>query len=138
MPLIEAPARRPPTIRQTAEGLVTLARLALSLAILVAFQLVGSWIADVLHLPVPGSVVGMILLTAILELEWLPIDAVRPAGDLLLRHLTLLYVPAGAALLLYVGVLRAAWLAVAVAGVASLLAVLIVVGVVTQRLERES
>ena len=120
------------------KSLLALARIALSLAILVAFQVAGSWLADVVHLPVPGSVVGMILLTAILELGWLPLEAVRPAGDLLLRHLTLLYVPAGAALLLYVGVLRAAWLAVAVAGVASLLAVLLVVGVVTQRLERES
>ncbi len=115
---------------------VAVARFALSLALLVALQLAGTWVADVAHVPVPGSVVGMIVLTVAIELGLIPLAAVRPAGDLLVRHLTLLYVPAGAALLLYGAVVRRSWLAVGAAGIASLLAVLVVVGVVTQRLER--
>lgn len=78
----------------------------------------------------------MLLLTALLETRILPVAAVRPAAELLVRHLALLYVPAGVALLLYWNAVRGELLAIAAAAVASLVAVLVVVGLIVQRLER--
>jgi holin-like protein len=89
------------------------------------------------HVPIPGSVVGMLALTALIELGVLPLRLIRPAAELLVRHLALLYVPAGVALIAYVAVVRQDLLAIAVAALASLVAVLAVVGVLVQRLARE-
>jgi holin-like protein len=113
------------------------ARAALHLAagflVLVAGQLLGGWIARATHLPVPGPVLGLVLLAASIELGLVPERLVSPAADLLLRHLSLLYVPAGAALLLYWQLVRREWLPIVAGGVASTLAVLVVTGVIMQR-----
>jgi holin-like protein len=61
---------------------------------------------------------------------------VRPAAELLVRHLALLYVPAGVALLVYWAAVRSELTAIAAAALASLVVVLVVVGLLVQRLER--
>jgi holin-like protein len=61
---------------------------------------------------------------------------VQPAAGLLVRHLALLYVPAGVALLVYWGAVRGEWRAIAAAALVSLIVVLVVVGLLVQRLER--
>lgn len=97
----------------------------------------GQWFVRIVHAPVPGSVVGMLALTALLELGVVPVRLVRPAAEFLVRHLALLYVPAGVAVLGWVGVLRQDLFAITVAALASLVAVLLVVGTIVQRWGRE-
>lgn len=88
------------------------------------------------HLPVPGSVVGLVALGTLIELRVIPLELVRSAAELLVRHLALLYVPAGVALLVYWGAVRHDLVAITIAALASLVAVLLVVGHTVQRLER--
>jgi len=122
-------ARMPITPRGTFTFLV-------GLTLLVALGAFGDWLVRVTGATVPGSVVGMLLLTALIETRLLPVAVVRPAADFLVRHLALLYVPAGVALLVYWGAVRTELLAIALAALASLVAVLLIVGGVVQRLER--
>jgi holin-like protein len=106
--------------------------------VLAAFQLAGDRLAAWTHAPIPGSVIGMVLLTAALESDLLPMRWVRDTADLLLRHLVLFYVPAGVGLVAYVDVFRRAWLPITVGGLASLLAVLVVVGRTSESLDRRA
>ena len=85
----------------------------------------------------PGSVVGLVVLALLIETRALPIEWVRAAAELLVRHLALLYVPAGVALLAYWGVVRHDLVAITVAALASLVGVLLVVGHLVQHLERD-
>src|SRR6059058_1799727 len=71
------------------------------LALLVALDTLGGWLVRVTGATVPGSVIGMLLLTVLIETGVVPPDIVRSAAELLVRHLALLYVPAGVALLAY-------------------------------------
>jgi holin-like protein len=67
------------------------------LLVLLACQLLGEALVALLDLPVPGPVVGMVVLLALLTV-WRPgpdAGVVRVAEGLL-RHLQLLFVPAGA------------------------------------------
>jgi holin-like protein len=108
----------------------------LGLGILLALGALGDWLVRLTGATVPGSVVGMLLLTVLLETRLLPVAWVRPAADFLVRHLALLYVPAGVALLAYWSAVRGELLAVALAALASFVAVLVVVGLIVQRVER--
>ena len=128
-PLCARLARMSSTVRAALEFVA-------GVAILVALNALGDWLVRVSGATVPGSVVGMLLLTALIETRILPLAAVRSAAELLVRHLALLYVPAGVALLLYWDAVRGELLAIAAAAVASLVAVLVVVGLVVQRFER--
>lgn len=113
-------------------------RLLVGLAILVALDALGSWLVRLTGAPVPGSVIGMLILTILLETGALPIGSVRAPAEFLVRHLALLYVPAGAALIAYWAAVRQDLLAITLAGLASLVAVLVVVGTIVQRFERDA
>jgi len=67
-------------------------------AILLLCQLAGEAAVRALDLPVPGPVVGMVILFALLAAK-APLPAMmRDTADGLLRHLSLLFVPAGVGL----------------------------------------
>ncbi len=117
---------------------LTVLRFVFGVGLLLLFQLLGSWLAALAHASVPGSVIGMMLLAAAVHARLVPMWSVRPASDFLVRHLALLYVPAGVAVMLYAGLLREQWLAITAAALASLVAVMIVVGITVQRLERRA
>jgi len=103
----------------------------------VGLDAAGSSFVRVAHLPVPGSVVGLLVLALLIETRILPLELVRSAAELLVRHLALLYVPAGVALLAWWGAVRHDLVAISVAALASLVGVLLVVGHVVQRMERD-
>jgi holin-like protein len=64
------------------------------LALLLLFQAAGEALAHALALPFPGPVIGMALLLP--ALRWTAIRApVQAAAELLLAHLSLLFVPVG-------------------------------------------
>lgn len=66
-----------------------------AIALLLVCQLAGETLAHFLALPLPGPVIGMMLLLAALMLR-LPLPkATEGTADGLLQHLSLLFVPAG-------------------------------------------
>lgn len=101
-----------------------------AITILLVFQLAGEIVRLLTGAPVPGPVIGMALLFAALVLRRrltdgrglaeIPETLVNTA-DGLLRHLSLLFVPAGVGVMLYLPLIAAEWLAISVALVASTL-----------------
>ena len=68
---------------------------------LLGFYAVGEALTRLLHLPIPGSVVGMLLLWATLSLNLVKLEWVQKTSEHLLSILGLLFVPAGAGIVLY-------------------------------------
>lgn len=66
-----------------------------ALALILSCQLAGEAGARFLSLPVPGPVLGMALLWGLMVLLPRVAEAVMPVGEGILRHLSLLFVPAG-------------------------------------------
>jgi len=110
--------------------------LARGTLVLLAFFYAGNAVSALLHLPVPGSVVGMVMLAAALHFRVVPPHWVRGAADLLIGHMQLLYIPPGVGVMVYFGLLRREWLPIVAAGVVGMLAVLMVVGILQQWMER--
>jgi holin-like protein len=104
---------------------------------LVAFQLVGELIVRVADLPIPGSVMGMLLLFCFLRArKYGDGGSIVRAGSALLRHLQLFFVPAGVGVVAYLGVLGRDWLPITVAMLGSWALGLVVVGWTAVALER--
>ncbi len=106
-----------------------------SLTILLVAQLVGEIIVRALGLPVPGPVIGLILLAAILAWRGIP-KALHETALGLLRNFSLLFVPAGVGVMRQAGVLADNWLALALALVVSTAATLAVTALVFRWAER--
>lgn len=74
---------------------------------LMACQLVGEVIVRLLDVPVPGPVIGMVVLFLLLQLRRSGDQAtVVRAADGLLRHLQLLFIPAGVGVIVYLDAMR--------------------------------
>ncbi len=87
--------------------------------LLLVYQLVGEVAVHLLALPVPGPVVGMLLLFLTLLYRGSAPEGLRGTCQTLLSHLSLLFVPAGVGVMLHFQRLGAEWLPISVALVAS-------------------
>ena len=96
-------------------------------------QLAGELLVRLLGLPVPGPVVGMVILLAGLAVGGVPAN-VRKVATGLLTWLPLFFVPAGVGLVTHGPRLKADWLPLSVGIVVSTLATMLVVGLLMQRL----
>jgi putative effector of murein hydrolase LrgA (UPF0299 family) len=103
-------------------------------AILLVFQCIGEGVAFITGVPIPGPVIGMLLLFAAL-LAWPRLQHMLEAtASELLRHLSLLFVPAGVGIVVAAASGRGQWLAILVALVGSTLLTLGVTALVMQAL----
>jgi len=107
-----------------------------ALTVLLLFQCVGEGVSYGLSLPVPGPVVGMVLLFVFLLVKPKAIAMVEPSADLLLKHLSLLFVPAGVGVMAFGDQVHGEWLAIGVALFASTLLAIAVTALVTRALMR--
>lgn len=106
------------------------------LAILLGFQIAGVFFEQVLHIPLPGSVLGMMLLalalfSGVIQLKW-----VEQPANFLLRHMMVFFVPLTVGIWLYFGYLGEHLLVVGAGLIATTLIVLIAVGHTVQFLMR--
>ena len=95
-----------------------------ALTLLLVFQLAGEAIALFFAMPIPGPVIGMALLFAMLAWRGSVSEQMRATAQNLLQHLSLLFVPAGVGVMLHFQRMADEWLPIAVALVASTFAAL--------------
>ena len=97
---------------------------------LLIFQLIGEVIARGFDLPVPGPVIGMLLLFFSLFLRGGPDHELQTTSQNLLQHLSLLFVPAGTGIMVHMHRIADEWPALLVSLLLSTLAALVVTALV--------
>ncbi|AOY92796.1 CidA/LrgA family protein [Cupriavidus sp. USMAA2-4] len=107
-------------------------------AILLIFQSIGEVISYALHLPVPGPVIGMILLFGWLVFDDRLLPVIQPTTGELLKHLSLLFVPAGVGIMVHARRIEGEWLPIAVALVLSTWLAIATAALVTRMLMRRA
>jgi len=103
---------------------------------LLLFQLAGEVLARGLDLPVPGPVLGMLLLFISLLLRDGPDHELQTTSQNLLQHLSLLFVPAGTGIMLHMHRIADEWPALLVSLLVSTAATLVVTGLVMKLCQR--
>lgn len=110
--------------------------MCLDLAILLMFQFAGEMMRAITGLPVPGPVIGMVLLLIAL-LAKLPVPAgIHATSRKFLAYLGLLFVPAGAGVVTRLPMIGAHWLPIVIAVVGSTIITMVITAVVMRGLER--
>jgi holin-like protein len=103
---------------------------------LLVFQCLGEVLVRLVGLPVPGPVVGMLLLFVALRVKGRAPAAIDGAATGLLQHLSLLFVPAGVGVMLHFGRLADEWPALVAALLLSTVVAIGVTAVAMQALLR--
>ncbi|MEM9087993.1 MAG: CidA/LrgA family protein [Cyanobacteria bacterium P01_F01_bin.53] len=80
------------------------------ITLLLIYELVGEVISGVFHIPIPGPVLGMLFLFLTLLARGQSADSLDSAANVLLGHLSLLFVPAGVGIMVHFERLSREWL----------------------------
>jgi holin-like protein len=111
---------------------------------LLGFELLGELLRHALHLPLPGPVAGMLLLTLQLACRGrkaelgmgTPVSPLDKTAAELLEHMGLLFVPAGVGIIAEAGLLRQEWVPIMAAIIGSTILSLMVTGLIMHLLLR--
>ncbi|RJG02194.1 CidA/LrgA family protein [Noviherbaspirillum sedimenti] len=104
--------------------------------ILLLFQLVGEVAAHGFGLPIPGPVIGMLLLLLYLMVKQGAAEKLAPTAHGLLRHLSILFVPAGVGVMLHGQRIADEWLPIVAALVLSTVLGMVVTALTVKWLQK--
>ena len=97
---------------------------------------VGELIVRLTGISIPSSIIGMLLLTALLQMKVFKLEWVKGMSDFLISNLGFFFVPPGVALMLYFDIIKAELLPIVVATVISTVLVMITTGWTDQYLRK--
>lgn len=104
--------------------------------ILFLFLGLGELIRYFIETPIPGNILGMILIFIALKWKLIKLEWVKPASDTLLNYLVLFFIPFGVGLMSYFDFIKLYWVILCVAAGLSTLITLYVTALVQQKLEK--
>ena len=102
--------------------------------LLILLQLIGESIVQVSGLPVPGAVVGLVLLYAMLVWRGEISDEMSRSSGFLLQNLGALFVPAGVGVIAYLPLIAAQWGDILLVLIVSVCSTIAITGLVVKRL----
>ncbi|CAH1190433.1 MULTISPECIES: CidA/LrgA family protein [Paenibacillus] len=74
-------------------------RVIAEVGLLYVFYLIGDYLQKLLHLPVPGSIVGLLLLFVLLLLRIVPVKLIENGSSFILAYLPMFFIPATAGIM---------------------------------------
>lgn len=100
--------------------------------IILGIYLLGEIISNVLMLPIPGNILGMIILFILLYTKIVKLEQISNVADFLLNHLAFFFIPAGVGLMSSVGIIKATWLQLLVICIVTTVVIIGITGTVVQ------
>jgi len=105
--------------------------------LILVFQLTGEVLVRLFNLPIPGPVIGLLLLWLSLVKGWVALTALEEITNLLLDNLVLLFVPIVVGAMVYADVLIEYWLTLSLGIILSTLAGMLVTGMIATHWKRK-
>jgi len=97
----------------------------------------GVGIVTLLHVPLPGSVIGLLLLALSLQFKIIKVEYIQDGAGFLIGVLTLFFIPATVGVIDYPELLSTTGLLIILAVIASTLISIYITGLLTQMIEKK-
>jgi holin-like protein len=111
-------------------------KLLRQLIIILGICFIGEVMNKVAHIPLPGSIIGMVLLFFCLFFGLIKVEMIDEVTRFLLDHLAFFFIPAGIGLLGYAAILKANFVPLIVICFVTTFLVMIVTGLTIQLIKR--
>jgi holin-like protein len=102
------------------------------LLIIMAFSFAGDTLSNGLKLPVPGSIIGMILLFLALQFKFIKVESLKEVGGFLLANMTILFLPASVGIMTHWNMISKIWWQLALLVIVGIVLNIAVIGRVAQ------
>lgn len=80
-------------------------KLYVQLMIILIFAFIGDIVSTLWHLPIPGSIIGLLLLFLALQFKVIRLRHINVVGEFMLANMTILFLPAGVGIMQYFDVI---------------------------------
>jgi holin-like protein len=100
------------------------------------FSILGEILSTGLNLPVPGSILGMVLLFLALKFKVIRLRQIYDAGQFLIANMTILFLPAGVGIMSHWSAIAKYWWQIVLITGLALVVNIAVIGFVTQFIKR--
>ncbi|NLY79254.1 MAG: CidA/LrgA family protein [Lysinibacillus sp.] len=112
-------------------------RIIAQILILYVFYYIGVFIVEITNLPLPASVIGLLLLFICLQLKWIKVEYIKDGAGFLIGFMTLFFIPPMMGIINYPQLFSVAgWLLMA-SVVISTLFVILTTSMISQWIEKK-
>ena len=115
---------------------MTMIRVCLHIIALYVLLFIGNFLQETFQLFIPGSVIGMLLLFFLLKTKIVKLKWIEEGTSLLLRHLTLFFIPVTIGIIEYFNLFAGKGIFLVIAAVVSTALVMGTSGLVSERLAK--
>lgn len=102
--------------------------------IIFGIYLLGVLITDITGVPIPGNVIGMVILFLLLYLKVIKIEQISTISNFFLEHLAFFFIPAGVGLISSFSVIKNIWLQLLIVCFVTTAITMICTGLVVQKI----
>lgn len=106
--------------------------------IILGIYLLGEFISSILSLPIPGNILGMIILLVLLCTKIIKLEQIETISNFLLDHLAFFFIPAGVGLMSSVGIIKDTWLKLIIVCVSTTIITIAITGLIVQFITKKS
>lgn len=112
-------------------------RIIVQIGILNIYYYIGEGIVSLLHVPLPGSIIGLLLLALSLIFKIIKVEYIQDGAGFLIGVLTLFFIPATVGVIDYPELLSTTGLLIILAVIASTLISIYITGLLTRMIEKK-
>ena len=102
--------------------------------IIFGIYLLGVLITDITGVPIPGNVIGMVILFVVLYLKVIKVEQISTISNFFLEHLAFFFIPAGVGLISSFSVIKNIWLQLLIVCFVTTAITMICTGLVVQKI----
>ena len=106
--------------------------------IILGIYLVGELISTSLHLPIPGNILGLVILFILLCTKIVKVDNISTVTNFLLDHLAFFFIPAGVGLMASLGIIKSTWWQLLIGCIVTTIIIIGVTGIIVQAISRRT
>jgi len=106
--------------------------------IIFGIYLLGELLSSFLYLPIPGNILGMVILFILLCTKVVKVDNISNVTNFLLDHLAFFFIPAGVGLMTSIGIIKSTWWQLLVVCISTTIIIIGVTGIIVQIISRRT
>jgi holin-like protein len=110
----------------------TIMKILRQLLLIIGIFLIGEILSKTLKLPLPGNIIGMLLLLFLLMTKIVKLEMIEEVSDFFLKHLAFFFIPAGVSLMAKFGLIKDSIWQILLICIVVTLAVIAVTGLTVQ------
>lgn len=106
--------------------------------IILGIYLFGDFLASSLNLPIPGNILGMVILFILLCTKIVKVDNINTITNFLLDHLAFFFIPAGVGLMSSLGIIKSTWLQLLIVCLSTTAIIIASTGIIVQAISKKT